>query len=98
MEAGSGSHELSIELSEAQRRRYLPSRDGARLHLDSPLAEVVADPAARQVLVRRRALGVLVRIQGDKIPDMSLRDALQSSRRPASEKQLDDIEQDLIRL
>jgi alpha-L-rhamnosidase len=98
VEAGSGSHELSIELSDAQRRRYLPSRDGARLHLDSPLAEVVADPEARQILVRRRALGVLVRIVGDKIPDMSLRDAMQSSRHPTTDKQLDDIEQDLIRL
>ena len=98
VEAGSGTHELSTELSDAQRRRYLPSREGARLHLDSLLAEVVADPAARQVLVRRRAFGVLIRIQGDRIPDMSLRDALQSGRRPASPKQLDDIEQDLIRL
>ncbi len=98
VEAGSGTHELSVELSDAQRRRYLPSREGARLHLDSALAEVVADPAARQVLVRRRAFGVLIRIQGDRIPDMSLRDALQSGRRPASPKQLDDIEQDLIRL
>ena len=59
---------------------------------------MVADPAARQVLVRRRAFGVLIRIQGDRIPDMSLRDALQSGRRPASPKQLDEIEQDLIRL
>ena len=98
VEAGSGTHELSTKLSDAQRHRYLPSREGARLHLDSALAEVVADPAARQVLVRRRAFGVLIRIQGDRIPDMSLRDALQSGRRPAGPKQLDDIEQDLIRL
>ena len=98
VEAGSGEHELSIELSPAQRRRYLPSRECARLHLDSPLAEVVDDPAARQVLIRNRAFGVLIRIQGDRIPDVSLREALQSSPRPASDKQLDDLEQDLIRL
>ncbi len=59
VEVGSGEHELSLDLSEAQRRRYLPSREGARLHLDSPLADVLADQAARQVLVRHRAFGVL---------------------------------------
>lgn len=98
VEAGSGTHELSIELSDTQRRRYLPSREGARLHLDSPLATVVADPAGRQVLVRNRAFGVLIRIQGDRIPAQSLREALQSTRRTPSQKQLDDLEQDLIRL
>lgn len=46
VEVGSGEHQLSLELSEAQRRRYLPSREGARLHLDSPLAEVLADQPA----------------------------------------------------
>ena len=98
VEAGSGTHELSIELSEVQRRRYLPSREGARMHLDSPLAEVVADDAARQILVRNRAFGVLIRIQGDEIPALSLREALQSTPHPPSDKRLDDLEQDLIRL
>ena len=98
VEVGSGEHQLSLDLSEAQRRRYLPSRDGARLHLDSPLAEVVADQAARQVLVRNRAFGVLIRMQGDEIPALSLREALQSSPRPPGDKRLADLEQDLIRL
>ena len=98
VEAGSGTHELSIELNEVQRRRYLPSREGARLHLDSPLAEVVSDQPARQILVRHRAFGVLIRIQGDEIPALSLREALLSTPHPPGEKRLDDLEQDLIRL
>jgi len=73
-------------LSEAPRRRYLPSRDGARLHLDSPLAEVLEDQPARQVLVRDRAFGVLIRIQGDEIPALSLREALQSMPAPARQQ------------
>ena len=58
---GSGEHELSMELSAAQRHRYLPSREGARLHLDSPLADVLADQPAREALRRNRAFGVLMR-------------------------------------
>ena len=56
VEVGSGEHELATELSAAQRHRYLPSREGARLHLDTPLAEVLADEPARAILTRHRAL------------------------------------------
>jgi len=41
---------------------------------------------------------VLIRIQGDEIPVLSLREALQSMPRPPGNKRLDDLEQDLIRL
>ena len=50
VDVGSGEHELSMELSAAQRHRYLPSREGARLHVDTPLAEVLADEPARTIL------------------------------------------------
>ena len=87
----------------AQRPRsavaYLPSREGARWHLDSPLAEVLNDEPARQILIRRnRAFGVLMRTMSGDIPAMSLREALQSSPRPVSDKRLAALEQDLIRL
>ena len=98
VEVGSGEHELSLELSAAQRQRYLPSREGARFHLDTPLAEVLADEPARAILTRHRAFGVLMRMTGDKIPAVSLREALPSMPRPPSENRLDDLEQDLIRL
>ena len=98
VEVGSGEHELSLELSAAQRQRYLPSREGARLHLETPLAEVLADEPARAILTRHRAFGVLMRMTGDKIPAVSLREALPSMPRPPSENRLDDLEQDLIRL
>ena len=95
---GSGEHELSMELSAAQRRRFLPSREGARLHLDAPLAEVIADAPARAILIRHRAFGVLMSTLGGEIPAGSLRAALQAMRRPLSEQRLADLEQDLIRL
>ena len=98
VEAGSGEHERSMELSNAQRHRYLPSREGARLHLDSPLAEVLADQPAREALRRNRAFGVLLRTMSGDIPDVSLREALVSPPRPVSDKRLDVLEQDLIRL
>ena len=59
---------------------------------------MLADQPARQILVRHRAFGVLIRIQGDEIPALSLREALQSMPRPPGSKRLDDLEQDLIRL
>ena len=97
VDVGSGEHELSMELSAAQRHRYLPSREGARLHLDSSLAEVLADEPARAILTRHRAFGILMRMLDGDIPAVSLREALQSMPLPPSDKQLDDLEQDLIR-
>ena len=98
VEVGSGEHELSMELSARQRRRFLPSREGARWHLDSPLAEVLNDEPARQILIRHRAFGVLMRKMSGDIPAIPLREALQSTSRPLSERRLDALEQDLIRL
>lgn len=98
VEVGSGEHELSLELSAAQRRRFLPSREGARFHLDSPLAEVIADAPAREILIRHRAFRVLMSTLGGEVPAGSLRAALQAMPRPLGEKRLADLEQDLIRL
>lgn len=98
VEVGSGEHELSLELSAAQRRRFLPSREGARFHLDSPLAEVIADAPAREILIRHRAFRVLMSTLGGEVPAGSLREALQAMPRPLGEKRLADLEQDLIRL
>ena len=67
------------------------------MHLDSPLADVLADQPAREAL-RHRAFGVLMRTMSGDIPAMSLREALQSSPRPVSDKRLAALEQDLIRL
>ena len=97
-EVGSGVHERSVELSAAQRRRYLPSREGARFLLDRPLAEVLADTAARAVLVRHRAFRVLQMAAGGEIPAQSLREALLAQPRPPGEPRLNALEQDLIRL
>lgn len=97
-EVGSGVHERAMLLSDAQRRRFVPSREDARVHLDSPLAEVLADGPARAVLARHRAFRVLQMTMGGEIPAGSLREALQSQARPPGEKRLDDLEQDLIRL
>ena len=68
------------------------------MHLDSPLADVLADQPAREALRRNRAFGVLMRTMSGDIPAMSLREALQSSPRPVSDKRLAALEQDLIRL
>ena len=68
------------------------------MHLDAPLAEVIADAPARAILIRHRAFGVLMSTLGGEIPAGSLRAALQAMRRPLSEQRLADLEQDLIRL